>query len=824
MTFNPTTKMALPVPFFQPEARPKSGHSAVALEVSELFSATEWNDTLLVGAGIDQKTVATLNGIHIYTCKHLWQMFQDIINNGNVGNNPTNEMKVLAEKLSTQELEQPPWNATVPPQPPTCYLCNLPIWTTDMANQTAPRTGDIQELAIDIGSLQGEATQAGLDLGAINGMIAQHPHASPPTYLYCWAINNWVNKLRNQIKNYRNAKKESVKAAALKKIQQYLGPGRSNRSEMEKDFAHSPCYLEAEHVVHYLRALYAGILSTNPNPLQRAISAFNDFERAIQVAHSPINNLDDAISVAMTVTVTDTNITNAIGTLQTDTDNSNAIQTLDTQFYKQRFLSRAYIAKAWLNEYKPSHKCCNQYKNQGDFLNWNLNGSNGFYNADTPNINAFYKDLMSIDGTPNNNAEWVKHFTGKDGPWEMRQLLEPIPPPQSAADEYNNAKNQTEKTVNNIVVLLNYSENTNAEYYKTTLFIYVLQKFLFTQPTAETVAAAAAGAAVAAPVIADAIATIVDGNPSDATVIAQAVNTATVTAIPIVRATAVQAVLPADGITAPTAAAAAAIGTILEVPTNDQGSESSFPQKSSALDLGGRKRGREEEVRSNNMFGLGDIPGQQYVPEAKRRLAPREPTIREADNELEGYTIIDNLDNDKYRNIYKLCDIFFKLLRKAVQGLAPDSERLIITLHNLIVTYSEASHPQRVQRGLAFPDRPTRARNPPPDVVANRQAIEQMEAEAEAAAAAAAAAKAAKAQAAIESSKTRKIIANKINKREFLTCDIALRILNDVLKEGAQQPEDLSSWQLSNFPSRTADLSNFKFSSMPNGSTYVTQK
>jgi len=38
------------------------------------------------------------------------------------------------------------------------------------------------------------------------------------------------------------------------------------------------------------------------------------------------------------------------------------------------------------------------------------------------------------------------------------------------------------------------------------------------------------------------------------------------------------------------------------------------------------------------------------------------------------------------------------------------------------------------------------------------------------------------------------------------------------------QSQDLFNWQSSSFPSRTADFSNFKFSLMPDGSTYVTQK
>ena len=790
------TKMALPEPFLLDGAR-KGGPRDTANQVSKIFSAgNPWNDTLIQVslAGINQQTIIKLNSINIYTCKHLWQMLQDVINNGLVGNSPTDEMETMKNSLPQASQNTAPWI-----EPRTCYLCNLSIWTKDMARSNLARPEDITELTTSISNLKSSITSLSSLPTNVQSGINSIPLPSQPTYLYCWSMNSWVNKINNYINDYRSGTFDEQQAATTK-IRLYLS---RSPSQIDNDFTKNPCYQEAEHVAFYTRALYAGILSTNPNPLERALAAFKDFLTVIRVRMESVG-LETAFQFATENTnagsPSPANLDAATATLKTNPADADAIRTLDTQFYKQRFLSRAYIANAWLNEYKPSHTCCNQFKSQGDFLNWNANQNltnpNGSYVVDTTNIDLFYKDLMGIGGLTKNGDAWVDKFLSKDGPIGLNGL--------ATTPNFGPVKDNTVLTVSRITELLNNSENINAEYYKTTLFLYVYKKFVFWTPPPSPVSNPGA------------VTNIQNLETNSYNAISQGNTDALIAAVS--GATSGINISVGTAIMDPVTADAAAATSVLLNSGDEAVTESSFPTKTSeavkrtAADAElAVLNPRDYELVGNRM--MVNV-GPNKVDSARRRLNPPDQ-IRESNEVLEGYNIIDNLDNDKYGNLTRLCNIYFKLVRKAIQGLAPNSIELITTLRNLIITFTNSG-------------RPTRERKPSgaaQEAEANRQAEQQLKAAAAAEKAAAAAAAAAAKAAKIASSKTKTTIENKSKSGQFLTCDTALRLLNEVLATGVTLPEDLSKWQSSSFPNRTAvDLSNFKFSSMPNGSTYVAQK
>ena len=74
-------------------------------------------------------------------------------------------------------------------------------------------------------------------------------------------------------------------------------------------------------------------------------------------------------------------------------------------------------AAVWKYQYAWAHRCCNQFKSQGDFCKWewvkpNDGSGKGYFVRDDDNINAFYDDMQN----PLVSAAYVQHFHGPHGP------------------------------------------------------------------------------------------------------------------------------------------------------------------------------------------------------------------------------------------------------------------------------------------------------------------------------------------------------------------------------------------------------------------------
>jgi hypothetical protein len=77
------------------------------------------------------------------------------------------------------------------------------------------------------------------------------------------------------------------------------------------------------------------------------------------------------------------------------------------------------LSVAWRHQYAWAHRCCNQFKSQGDFCGW-INGK-GFYPPE--NINAFYTEMAKSDS----KYAHVKYFHGPNGPLRRNFLGHVIP-------------------------------------------------------------------------------------------------------------------------------------------------------------------------------------------------------------------------------------------------------------------------------------------------------------------------------------------------------------------------------------------------------------
>jgi hypothetical protein len=92
------------------------------------------------------------------------------------------------------------------------------------------------------------------------------------------------------------------------------------------------------------------------------------------------------------------------------------------------------LSEAWRHQYAWAHRCCNQFKSQGDFCYWDSE-QQFFYPS--PNIKAFYDEMAKSDS----KYAHVQYFHGPNGPlrrnflgWPLPQRLDPNPSLQKAME------------------------------------------------------------------------------------------------------------------------------------------------------------------------------------------------------------------------------------------------------------------------------------------------------------------------------------------------------------------------------------------------------
>ena len=77
------------------------------------------------------------------------------------------------------------------------------------------------------------------------------------------------------------------------------------------------------------------------------------------------------------------------------------------------------LSEAWRHQYAWAHRCCNQFKSQGDFCYW---GRTHVFEVDKANIASFYQEISN----PNSNYAHVKYFHGPNGPLLRNYLGQPL--------------------------------------------------------------------------------------------------------------------------------------------------------------------------------------------------------------------------------------------------------------------------------------------------------------------------------------------------------------------------------------------------------------
>lgn len=117
------------------------------------------------------------------------------------------------------------------------------------------------------------------------------------------------------------------------------------------------------------------------------------------------------------------------------------------------------LSVAWRHQYAWAHRCCNQFKSQGDFCHW-TNGDGGggaFFYPSSANINAFYKEMAKSDS----KYAHVQYFHGPNGPLRRNFLGQAIPYPfPSLEDHLSKVEAHVNSRVNTI--LSNVNQNPSA--------------------------------------------------------------------------------------------------------------------------------------------------------------------------------------------------------------------------------------------------------------------------------------------------------------------------------------------------------------------------